>query len=96
MGEKGCYYATKTEKGYIANPKNIKAIDTTGAGDIFGGSAMSQLLKTGKNPDLLTKTELENICRYAVCAAALSTQKTGGFTSIPEENRVLQLMEENF
>ncbi|MBR5520418.1 MAG: carbohydrate kinase [Oscillospiraceae bacterium] len=96
LGRNGCYYATKEHKGYITNPQGIKPVDTTGAGDIFGGSAMSQMLKTGKKPARLTRNELEAICHYAVCAAALSTEKTGGFTSIPDEASVLRLMRESF
>ena len=92
LGEKGCYYATEKEKGYVNNPAGIKAVDTTGAGDIFGGSAMSRLLKTGKQPAQLTKAELEEICRFATCAAALSTQSVGGFTSIPDEEEIRKLL----
>ncbi|MBQ8603979.1 MAG: carbohydrate kinase [Oscillospiraceae bacterium] len=91
LGEKGCYYATEKEKGYVPNPDGIKAVDTTGAGDIFGGSAMSRLLNTGKKPAWLTKDELEEICRFAVKAAALSTQTVGGFTSIPDIEEVEKL-----
>ncbi len=92
LGVKGCYYATEKEKGYVANPQGIKAVDTTGAGDIFGGSAMSRFLLLNKTIDQLTGNELENICRFATCAAALSTQTVGGFTSIPDIVMVEKLL----
>ena len=67
-------------------------MDTTGAGDIFGGSAMSQLLKTGKHPANLTAEEIREIVRFACCAASLSTQKQGGISSVQEEADVRSLV----
>ena len=72
--------------------RKAKVVDTTGAGDIFGGSAMSQLLKTGKHPGELTAEELKDIVRFACCAASLSTQKQGGISSVPEEAEVRSLV----
>ena len=95
LGEKGCYYATVNEKGYITNPAGITAVDTTGAGDIFGGSAMSRFLILDKPAEKLTKDELENICRFATCAAALSTQTVGGFTSIPDAAEIEKILNKN-
>ena len=92
LGAKGCYYATKNESGYVPNPAGITAVDTTGAGDIFGGSAMSRFLMLGKPAEDLTKEDLEKICRFAVCAAALSTETTGGFTSIPETDHIEKIL----
>ena len=76
----------------METPKGIHAVDTTGAGDIFGGSAMSQLLKTGKHPGELIAEELKDIVRFACCAASLSTQKQGGISSVPVEAEVRALV----
>ena len=54
------------------------------AGDIFGGSAMSQLLKTGKAPADLTVEEMRAITRFACCAARPVTQTHGGIDSVPD------------
>ncbi|MPN31433.1 hypothetical protein SDC9_178907 [bioreactor metagenome] len=62
--------------------------DTTGAGDIFGGSAMWALLQTGKHPDELVKEELETIVKFAIASAGLSTTKPGGIPSIPDLDAV--------
>ena len=64
----------------------------SGAGDIFGGSAMSQFLKTGKAPDELSPEELRAITRFACCAASLSTQTHGGIDSVPEERLVHDML----
>ena len=92
LGPKGCLAVTRNVSVTVASPAGIRVVDTTGAGDIFGGSAMSQLLQCGKAPAELTEAELTRIVRFACTAASLSTQKHGGITSIPEPNEVLQCM----
>ena len=94
LGPKGCYAATANQEVTVESPRGIHVVDTTGAGDIFGGSAMSQFLRIGKEPASLTKEELSQIVRFACTAASLSTQKHGGITSVPEEADVRAKMEE--
>ena len=92
LGPKGCLAVTRNVSVTVASPAGIRVVDTTGAGDIFGGSAMSQFLQCGKAPAELTEAELTRIVRFACTAASLSTQKHGGITSVPEPNEVLQCM----
>lgn len=93
LGPKGCLYRTEKVQGMAVCPK-VKPIDTTGAGDIFGGSAISGLLKTGKSIGELTGEELEEITSFACCAASLSTEHPGGLTSVPEEEAVRNIMKQ--
>ncbi len=88
LGPKGCYAATRSMHVTVSSPSGIHVVDTTGAGDIFGGSAMSQFLKTKKAPSQLTEEELKQIVRFACTAASLSTQRHGGITSVPEAEEV--------
>ena len=90
LGPKGCYAVTASHQITVNSPSGIHVVDTTGAGDIFGGSAMSQFLQCGKAPGELTEAELARIVRFACTAASLSTQKHGGITSVPGPNEVLQ------
>ncbi len=90
LGPKGCYAAAGKVSVTVKSPSGIHVVDTTGAGDIFGGSAMSQFLPLRKKPDELTEEELERIVRFACCAASLSTQKHGGITSVPAPEEVLK------
>ena len=83
LGPKGCHTANKNGAVTVASPTGIQVKDTTGAGDIFGGSAMSRFLKLGKAPGELTPAELEAITRFACTAASLSTQALGGISSVP-------------
>ena len=92
MGPRGCYFANRNGSGTTACPTGIHVVDTTGAGDIFGGSAMSQMLKLNKAPEALSAEEMSAITRFACCAASLSTRRHGGINSIPEEQEVLELM----
>ena len=88
MGPRGAYLANRNAGAYAVCPA-VTPVDTTGAGDIFGGSAVARLLKTGKEPDCLTVEELAAIAAFASTAASLSTQVTGGIPSIPSEEAVL-------
>ena len=92
MGPRGCYFANRSGSGTTACPTGIHVVDTTGAGDIFGGSAMSQMLKLDKAPEALSAEDMSAIPRFACCAASLSTRHHGGINSIPEEQEVLELM----
>ena len=83
LGPKGCHTANKNGSVTVESPRGVNVIDTTGAGDIFGGSAMSRFLKLNKAPDALTVDEMRAITRFACTAASLSTQTHGGISSVP-------------
>ncbi len=93
LGPKGCHAATRTHHVTVACPEGIRAIDTTGAGDIFGGSAMSRFLSLGKAPAALSEGELAEIVCFACAAASLSTQKHGGISSVPAPEDVARCLE---
>ena len=94
LGPKGCHAATRNAAVTVSSPKGIHVVDTTGAGDIFGGSAMSRFLKTGKRPENPTAEDLTAIVTFACTAASLSTQTHGGISSVPEEAEVLRKIAE--
>lgn len=87
-GAEGCFYRTKTAAGFVKALSGIAVKDTTGAGDIFGGSAMYGLLKAGGVPEKLTAEELKEIVSFACASAGLSTTKAGGISSVPERSEV--------
>ena len=91
LGKNGCYFANKNCSGYVENYNSVKTVDTTGAGDIFGGTALSGVLKSGKAPSELGEQELRNITDTACAAASLSTTKFGGILSVPSETEVEEL-----
>ena len=93
-GAKGCFFQNANARGYVPSLSAIRVIDTTGAGDIFGGSAVWKLLQLGKTPEALNAQELEQIVTFACASAGLSTTKPGGISSVPEYDAVLTAMEE--
>lgn len=92
LGPKGCHFANRQGCGEVPSPTGLHVIDTTGAGDIFGGSAMSQFLRLNKAPEDLTVEEMRTVTRFACCAASLSTQTHGGITSVVPEEEVRAIL----
>ncbi len=91
-GPDGCFFKNKNAEGHVPSLRNIKVIDTTGAGDIFGGSAVWKLLQTGKAPEALTEAQLRDVVTFACTSAGLSTTASGGISSVPEYAQVLAAM----
>ena len=91
-GPDGCYFSNGTACGHVPGLSGLNVKDTTGAGDIFGGSAVRKLLQTGKAPEALSKEELAQITAFACTSAGLSTTKSGGISSVPAMEAVLSLL----
>lgn len=79
LGEKGCIYLKDGEL-FLFPAFKTKAIDTTGAGDIFHG-AFVYCLNEGY--------DLEYTLKFSSACASLSVEKIGGRESIPDLNLVL-------
>jgi len=95
LGKDGCYFANKNGSGYVANYNDVKTVDTTGAGDIFGGTAVFGVLSSGKAPEELIPEELHKIVDFACATASLSTTSFGGIQSVPEREQVEALISGN-
>lgn len=93
-GADGCWFQNRNASGHVPGLSGIKVVDTTGAGDIFGGSAVCRILRYGKAPEALTREELWEITKFACTAAGLSTTKPGGISSVPELDAVFEKMQE--
>lgn len=91
-GPDGCFFKNAQASGQVPGMSGIRVVDTTGAGDIFGGSAVYRLLETGKAPEALEEMELREIVSFACTAAGLSTTKHGGIQSVPDIDDVIRSM----
>ena len=89
LGPDGCLLKTKSAS-FRAKCPEVHPIDTTGAGDIFGGSAMTRLLELDKPMAQLTEEDLCYIGSFAAAAASLSTEHSGGIPSIQDRETVLK------
>ena len=92
-GADGCYFKNPVASGQVPSLRDIQVKDTTGAGDIFGGSAVWKLLQYGVSPELLNETQLRDVVTFACTSAGLSTTRSGGISSVPEYEEVLKRME---
>ncbi len=88
-GADGCYFKNAQAEGWVPSLAGVRVVDTTGAGDIFGGSAVWKWLQTGVAPHALTEAQLREVVGFACTAAGLSTEKAGGISSIPDMDTVL-------
>ena len=91
-GADGCFFQNRLAKGHVPALAGIKVLDTTGAGDIFGGSAVWKLLQFDKAPEDLTEEELREVVAFACAAAGLSTTRPGGISSVPGLGEVLAVL----
>jgi ribokinase len=78
LGEKGCLIKQKDFEKYLP-AYEVKAIDTTAAGDAFIGGLATALLQD---------YELEEAVDFASAVAAVSVTKMGAQTSLPERDEV--------
>ena len=92
MGAQGCYVAGERFQGFV-EAFQVDSVDTTGAGDIFFGAAMSRMLRCGLPPGRLGGERILEAARFGAAAAALSTKKPGGLPSIADEDEVCALLE---
>ena len=88
-GADGCYFKNAVASGKEPSLSGIKVVDTTGAGDIFGGSVVWKLLQLGADPGSLTQAQLSEAVRFACTAAGISTTRPGGISSIPTYDEVM-------
>ena len=68
----------------------VKAIETTGAGDTFCGCAIHGVLTHGLEG--MTEEVLGDILTYANAGAALITMKKGAIRSMPDPEKVTELI----
>lgn len=91
-GAEGCFFKNAVAEGHVPSLSGIHVIDTTGAGDIFGGSAVWKLLQLDKTPETLNEAELREVVTFACTSAGLSTTMSGGISSVADYGTVLSNM----
>lgn len=62
----------------------VKAVDTTGAGDIFFGTFLTELIKSDKKLDELTTENIKPFVRKAIDVSSQSVTRKGAISSIPD------------
>lgn len=92
-GARGCFFQNRRTSGMVPGLTGLSVVDTTGAGDIFGGSALWMLLRTGEDPAELTEAQLRRVTEFACASAGLSTTRYGGISSVPSYEQVMAVLD---
>jgi len=85
LGSKGAFVVTKTEKVMVP-AFEVKAVDTTAAGDTFCG-AFAVALVEGKS--------LKDSLQFASAAAAISVTRMGAQPSAPNRREIDKFLADN-
>ncbi|HHV30461.1 carbohydrate kinase family protein [Acetivibrio mesophilus] len=95
-GEKGSYVFTKTcyanHGGY-----NVKAVDTTGAGDSFVGAMLWQLKDMSlEEISQICKQQWEKLLAFSNAAGAIVTTKKGAIPAMPDLDTINAFVKQGF
>ncbi len=85
LGENGCAYFSDSESFLVSPVRNLKVVDTTGAGDSFN-SAFAVALERGES--------IKNSIKYSVLASGISTMREGTSSAMPTNEEVLAFQKE--
>ena len=85
LGSKGAFVDNNGEQ-YIVSGFEVKAVDTTGAGDVFNGALTVALSE---------KKSFREAVKFANAAAALSVTKLGAQPSIPKISEIGEFLKAN-
>ena len=79
LGARGCYIYDGLHQDIVPS-LNVRAADTTGAGDAFMAALAVRYLQNRGN--------ILDAARYATCVAALSVTRSGAYASFPTEKEL--------
>lgn len=88
LGEKGSFYYHRNGYGIVKGYKS-KVLDTTGAGDVFFGAVVHQVLQRGGINELSVEV-LNEIFSFSNAAASICIENYGGIPSIPSREDILK------
>ena len=85
LGSKGVYLASEYFTGIVPAPV-VEAVDSTAAGDVFNGALLKALAEGAT---------LEQACRFACRAAAISVTRMGAQSSAPYQHELAAFSDHN-
>jgi len=88
--EKGCAFRTSSHSGEVPAFK-VEVVETIGAGDGFAAAVLVELLarrEAGTEIEDLSKSDLEEILRFANAVGALTCTKMGAIPALPTRAEV--------
>ncbi|HIW31425.1 MAG TPA: GH32 C-terminal domain-containing protein [Candidatus Paenibacillus intestinavium] len=94
LAEKGCYFRLVDQDGHVPGFQ-VKAIDTTGAGDAFLGCLLYKILEARISLNNLTKEQFISMLTFANAGGALVTTRKGALKSMPTTYEINEMIESN-
>ena len=92
-GPAGSYYRLGETTGAVGTFDELKAVDTTGAGDAFLGGFLYSMLSRGvRKPEELDRGAIEEIITFASAVASLCVTKKGAIPAMPDLKSVIELI----
>jgi fructokinase len=82
LGEKGCLYSLGNKTEYFPS-FNVKAVDTTGAGDAFLAAILYKILEFDCDLTKLNLEDVRNSVEFACASGAITTMQRGAIPSMP-------------
>jgi fructokinase len=92
IGKQGCQYHTPEFHGSVAG-FNVRAIDTTGAGDGFVAGLLSGLLQFPQAPQ--NEAEMRFVCRRANAVGAITTTQLGAIPALPTAEQLESFLQQH-
>ncbi len=90
LGKQGSFALYKKQIVHSKAFTNENTIETTGAGDTFGGCALNFILQYGINE--LDAEKISHLLKFANAAACLITTKKGALSVMPTKEEISSLM----
>jgi len=90
LGENGCCFRRGADRGWLP-AYDIKAIDTTGAGDAFWGAALYRLTRPGLDYTSVSAGELADIFDFANAAGGYCARGLGAMPSMGTQGEIENL-----
>ncbi|KAK9725115.1 hypothetical protein RND81_05G123400 [Saponaria officinalis] len=89
LGDHGCRYYTKNFRGSV-EAFEVKAVDTTGAGDSFTGALLSKIVDD--HSIIEDEPRLREVLKFANACGAITTTKKGAIPALPTEAETVEFM----
>lgn len=93
LGSEGAYVCCKDGGKMVPGFKSV-VVDTNGAGDSFWGGFLYKVNQSGKMPENLELSELEEFVRFGNAVASLCVEGRGAIPAMPDLQMVERRMKE--
>ncbi len=91
LGPKGCYYLYDKLSGYVP-AYDLKAVDTTGAGDSFVAAMLARFVALEKSLSGLEQEDITGILEYANAAGSICSSRYGTISAMASHEEIVNCL----